>query len=245
MRMNYMAQIKAFYAKSNEAGLTGMQKALFYEIMGIINAAAAQETNFEWKEYTDISTRQLARQLKACHSTIEKAKKVLVEKGFITVKRGENPYRDCLQYHIIKLYDEKPTTQNQPQPTKDKQAAENQEIVEALAAIEGDAVGTWQVMTDEKGVFHLDKRDAAGFLQVLGVQTCRQYMEQAQSKRSPGAWLYKVLMSEASKARENNKIAAAALELKRKQQEEAQAQQAAALQQAAAGDGDIYSFSMK
>lgn len=241
MQINYTLQSNAFYKKGNEAGLNGTQKALYHEILDIANDAAHGEKNHEWKEYLGISTRQLVNQLKFGHTTIENARKVLVEKSFLQIRAGERKYMDCTEYHIVKLYDDKPATQED----KEKQAVENQEIVEALAAIEGDAVGVWQVMTDEKGVFHLDKRDAAGFLQVLGVQTCRQYMEQAQSKRSPGAWLHKVLMSEASKARENNKIVAAALELKRKQQEEAQAQQAAALQQAAAGDGDIYSFSMK
>lgn len=231
-----------------------MQKAVYREILDIANIAASKNPNYEWNEYVEISTRQLMNQLKAGHRTIENARAVLIEKGFFTIKKGENQYRDCLGYHIIKLYD-KPATQNQPQLTKedkDKQAAEDQEITEALAAIEGDAVtvwdelvkGTWQ-KDKEKPIYKFKKREAAGLLQVLGVQVCIGYMEQAQGKDVPGGWLHKVLVDEAGKARENNKIAAAALELKRKQQEEAQAQQAAALQQAAAGDGDIYSFSMK
>ena len=234
--MEYIQQLNEWDVMSVEKHVSPKAQALYTRLLFIINRHARGK---DWPEWYPIGRKQLARELGiSTLKTITKLRQELEGKGFIQTRAGENKYTDCTEYHIVKLYDDKPATQNQPH--KDKQ-----EIVEALAAIEGDAVGTWQVMTDEKGVFHIVKRDAAGFLVALGVQTCRQYMEQAQSKRSPGAWLYKVLMGEASKARENNKIAAAALELKRKQQEEAQAQQAAALQQAAADDGDIYSFSMK
>lgn len=143
-----------------------MQKAVYREILDIANIAASKNPNYEWNEYVEISTRQLMNQLKAGHRTIENARAVLIEKGFFTIRKGQNQYRDCLGYHIIKLYDDKPATQED----KEKQAAEAQKYI---AKLDNAARAYFEKLQDATDLSDLQ---TAQYLAVLGTDKCKNIL---------------------------------------------------------------------
>lgn len=170
MQINYTLQSNAFYKKGNEAGLNGTQKALYHEILDIANDAAHGEKNHEWKEYLGISTRQLVNQLKFGHTTIENARKVLVEKSFLQIRAGERKYMDCTEYHIVKLYDDKPATQ----ADNEKQAAEDAEAQKYIAKLDNAARAYFEKLQDATDLSDLQ---TAQYLAVLGTDKCKNILK--------------------------------------------------------------------
>lgn len=94
--MNIVKQLNAFNRMQIQDPLTTGQLALWYALLDVNNACG-------WKEWFDVAMLRLELFTGMSRQGIDKARKVLKEKGFIDYQANE---REATSYRLICLYEE-------------------------------------------------------------------------------------------------------------------------------------------
>lgn len=168
MKINKILQERAFRQKTITDGgqiLTSAERSMYYAILQIVDDKACGNN---WADYLPISVRQLMREAALSSKTVITARKRLIELGLITVKPPKNS-RASMEYRIVKLYDEKPTTQNQP-----TQAAEDAEAQKYIAKLDNAARAYFEKLQDATDLSDLQ---TAQYLAVLGTDKCKNILK--------------------------------------------------------------------